>query len=56
MRVKSTHETSVRYLIPSTKRNLEQLALDNAKRQFYELLTQEANRPTLDTSTKENYK
>ena len=41
--------TSVRYLIPSTKRNLEQLALDNATRQFYELLTQEANRPTLDT-------
>jgi hypothetical protein len=56
MRVKSTHETSVRYLVPSTKRFYEKLALDNAKKQFYELLTQETNRPTLDTSTKENYK
>jgi hypothetical protein len=44
-----THETSVRYLLPSTKRDLEQWQLDAAADQFYELASQEANRPTLDT-------
>ena len=43
------HETSVRYLLPSTKRDLEQWQLDAAADQFYELASQEANRPTLDT-------
>jgi hypothetical protein len=41
--------TSVRYLIPSTRRNLTQWQLNAATDQFYELATQEANRPTLDT-------
>jgi len=44
-----THETSVRYLLPSTKRDLEQWQLDAAADQFYELASQETNRPTLDT-------
>ena len=44
-----THETSVRYLLPSTKRDIEQWQLDAASAQFYELASQEANRPTLDT-------
>jgi len=44
-----THETSVRYLLPSTKRDLEQWQLDAAADQFYELASQEANRPILDT-------
>lgn len=44
-----THETSVRYLLPSTKRDIEQWQLDAAADQFYELASQEANRPTLDT-------
>ncbi len=44
-----THQTSVRYLIPSTKRDLAQWQLDAATNQFYELATQEANRPILDT-------
>jgi hypothetical protein len=43
------HETSVRYLLPSTKRDLEQWQLNAAADQFYELASQEANRPTLDT-------
>ena len=41
--------TSVRYLIPSTQDSLEQWQLDAATDQFYELATQESNRPTLDT-------
>jgi hypothetical protein len=41
--------TSVRYLIPSTRRNLTQWQLNAATDQFYELATQETNRPTLDT-------
>ena len=41
--------TSVRYLIPSTQDSLEQWQLDAATDQFYELATQEANRPILDT-------
>ena len=44
-----THQTSVRYLLPSTKRDLEQWQLDAAADQFYELASQEINRPTLDT-------
>ena len=44
-----THQTSVRYLLPSTKRDLDNKAFDNAMEQFYELASQEANRPTLDT-------
>ena len=44
-----THQTSVRYLLPSTKRDIEQWQLDAAADQFYELASQEANRPTLDT-------
>jgi hypothetical protein len=52
-----THQTSVRYLLPSTKRDIEQWQLDAATDQFYELASQEANRsviedqtcPTLDT-------
>ena len=52
-----THQTSVRYLLPSTKRDIEQWQLDAAAAQFYELASQEANRhmiedqicPTLDT-------
>ena len=43
------HETSVRYLLPSTKSDIEQWQLDAASAQFYELASQEANRPTLDT-------
>ena len=49
MSIRHTHETSVRYLLPSTKRDLEQWQLDAAADQFYELASQEANRPTLDT-------
>jgi hypothetical protein len=49
MIVRHTHQTSVRYLIPSTKRDLAQWQLDAATEQFYELATQEANRPILDT-------
>jgi hypothetical protein len=41
--------TSVRYLIPSTQDSLEQWQLNAATDQFYELATQETNRPTLDT-------
>ncbi len=44
-----THQTSVRYLIPSTKRGLAQWQLDAATEQFYELAAQETNRPILDT-------
>ena len=52
-----THETSVRYLLPNTKHDIEQWQLDAAADQFYELASQEANRsviedqtcPTLDT-------
>ena len=44
-----THQTSVRYLIPSTKRDLAQWQLDAATEQFYELASQETNRPILDT-------
>ena len=43
------HETSVRYLVPSTKSDIEQWQLDAASAQFYELASQETNRPTLDT-------
>ena len=46
---RQTHGTSVRYLIPSTKRDLEQWQLNAATDQFYELAAQETNRPTLDT-------
>jgi len=49
MIIRNTHENSVRYLIPSTKRDLAQWQLDAATDQFYELATQEANRPMLDT-------
>ena len=52
-----THQTSVRYLLPSTKRDIEQWQLDAAADQLYELASQEANHsviedqtcPTLDT-------
>lgn len=52
-----THQTSVRYLLPSTKRDIEQWQLDAAADQFYELASQEVNPsviedqtcPTLDT-------
>ena len=44
-----THQTSVRYLLPSTKRDLEQWQLDAAADQFYELASEYENCPTLDT-------
>ena len=44
-----THQTSVRYLLPSTKRDIEQWQLDAAADQFYELASEYENRPTLDT-------
>jgi hypothetical protein len=44
-----THETSVRYLLPSTKRDIEQWQLDAAADQFYELASEYENCPTLDT-------
>ena len=52
-----THETSVRYLLPSTKRDLDNRAFDNAMEQFYELASEYENHsviedqtcPTLDT-------
>jgi len=44
-----THETSVRYLLPSTKRDLDNRAFDNAMEQFYELASEYENCPTLDT-------
>jgi len=43
------HETSVRYLVPSTKSDIEQWQLDAAANQFYELASEYENRPTLDT-------
>ena len=49
MSSRHTHQTSVRYLLPSTKRDLDNRAFDNAMEQFYELASQEANRPILDT-------
>jgi len=49
MIVKGSHENSVRYLIPSTKHDIAQWQLDAATDQFYELATQEANCPMLDT-------
>jgi len=45
---KQTHDKSVRYLIPSTKRDLAQWQLDAATDQFYELAMQEITSPTLD--------
>ena len=44
-----THQTSVRYLLPSTKRDIEQWQLDAAADQFYELASEYENCPTLDT-------
>lgn len=52
-----THETSVRYLLSSTKRDIEQWQLDAAADQFYELASEYENHsviedqtcPTLDT-------
>jgi hypothetical protein len=44
-----THETSVRYLLPNTKRDIEQWQLDAAADQFYELASEYENCPTLDT-------
>ena len=44
-----THDKSVRYLIPSTKHDIAQWQLDAATDQFYELATQETDRPMLDT-------
>jgi cation transport regulator ChaB len=43
MSSRHTHQTSVRYLLPSTKRDLDNKAFDNAMEQFYELASQEAN-------------
>lgn len=43
------HETSVRYLLPNTKRDIEQWQLDAAADQFYELASEYENCPTLDT-------
>lgn len=45
---KQTHDKSVRYLIPSTQRDLAQWQLDAATDQFYELAVQEITSPTLD--------
>ena len=44
-----THQTSVRYLLPSTKRDIEQWQLDAAADQFYKLASEYENCPTLDT-------
>ena len=44
-----THQTSVRYLLSSTKRDIEQWQLDAAADQFYELASEYENCPTLDT-------
>ena len=44
-----THQTSVRYLLPSTKRDIEQWQLDAAADQFYELASECETCPTLDT-------
>ena len=49
MIIRNTHENSVRYLLPSTKRDLAQWQLDAATDQFYDLDKQETNRPMLDT-------
>ena len=49
MIVKGSHENSVRYLIPSTKHDIAQWQLNAATDQFYELATQETDRPMLDT-------
>ena len=51
MSSRHTHQTSVRYLLPSTKRDIEQWQLDAAADQFYELASQEANHSVIEDQT-----
>ena len=49
MSTRGTHENSVRYLIPSTKKSLEQSHKDSAYAELCEFMSDCENRPMLDT-------
>ena len=49
MIIKGSHENSVRYLIPSTKKSLEKYRKDSAYAELCAFMSDCENRPMLDT-------